>query len=139
MTDEPDERRELPPIVRAPWTDNQLESLKGFQLSPYWHEFTCGRCGSLLYPEFDGWHCSGDDYAQDWAHEFMTNWAWQRTADLLTNLIANVDYCGTCDHPVSYHGNDGCSMPVQQGTYLPITRGATAGVPCGCEDEWVTE
>jgi hypothetical protein len=64
------------PLARAPWTESQLESLRGYQLSSRWHPYTCGRCRSLLYPETDGWHCSGDDYAQDWAHEFTTDWYW---------------------------------------------------------------
>jgi hypothetical protein len=75
---------ERPPLVYAPWTDDQLASLRGFQTCGYWHPFTCGRCGSLLYPETNGWHCAGDDYAQNWAHEFMTDWSWNRRGDPLS-------------------------------------------------------
>lgn len=123
---------ELPPTVRAPWTDDQLESLYGFQRDGRWHEFTCPRCGSTLIPRTNGWICWRDDYTQDWAHEFMTNWRWKA----VSRVMANVDYCSTCDHPVNYHGNNGCSMLVQQGTSLPIMREVTSGVACGCKEEW---
>lgn len=76
------------PLARAPWTDEQVASLVEFQRSGWFHEFTCGVCGSTLQPRADGWHCWRDAYRQDWAHEFMTNWDWQRwRSDLLRGLF----------------------------------------------------
>jgi len=79
VTDEPLYRAPAarPPLVRAPWTDDQVASLVAFQRDARWHEFTCGRCGATLNPRSDGWHCWRDDYRQDWAHEFMTDWSWR--------------------------------------------------------------
>lgn len=69
------------PQVRAPWTEDQMESLKDFQDSPYWHAFTCGKCGAFLKVVTGGFVCPWDDYDQDWAHEFMTDWSWKRTVE----------------------------------------------------------
>lgn len=82
VTDPPvpltDPQCDRPPPIRAPWTPAQVRSLNEFQSCGYWHEFTCGRCRSPLYARTDGWHCNFDDYAQNWAHAFMTDWSWRR-------------------------------------------------------------
>lgn len=68
----------LPPVF-APWTDDQVASLTAFQISPRWHPFTCGRdgCRRPLRPTSNGWICDRCEYAQTWAHEFMTDWSWK--------------------------------------------------------------
>jgi hypothetical protein len=77
----------MPDVVRTPWSEDQLASLRGYQTCGYLHPYTCGRCGSLLYVEADGWRCSGDDYAQDWAHRFSTDWSWRTEVSTLPTLL----------------------------------------------------
>lgn len=70
-----------PPPQRAfaPWTNDEVESLYGFQRCGYWHDFTCPQCGSTLIPRTQGWICWRNHYTQDWAHKFMTDWTWRRS------------------------------------------------------------
>lgn len=68
---------ERPPLVYAPWTDDQLASLICFQHDGRWHEFTCGVCGRPLLATHHGWVCVCGEYTQNWAHEFMTDWSWK--------------------------------------------------------------
>lgn len=75
-----------PPLVAAPWSDDQVASLNAFQRAPNWHEFTCPRCRTALVATLahTGWRCPIDDYTQNWALEFMTNWKWlEVTKDVL--------------------------------------------------------
>lgn len=67
----------LPPVVRSPWTADQVASLDAYQRDGRWHEYTCGDCGRTLVPTAAGWTCTADDYTQRWAHEFTTNWRWR--------------------------------------------------------------
>lgn len=48
--------------------------------------------------------------------------------------LLDAKYCPACQHPWSYHGEDGCSMPVTPGTHLPITRGSDARERCDCRE-----
>lgn len=77
-------------MIKAPWTDEQVDNLNRFQHSGSFHPFTCGLwgmtrklygrenakdCGYLLVATKDGWVCSrpGCPYTQDWAHDGMVN------------------------------------------------------------------
>lgn len=68
-------------MLKAPWTQEQVDALNRFQESGQFHPFTCGsgnRCDDKhldgegrLVATVDGWVCPYCDYKQDWAHEFM--------------------------------------------------------------------
>lgn len=61
----------------APWTDDQVASLNGYQNAGYVHPFTIGN-GHNLIATPAGWvEVEGGPVVQTWAHEFMTNWSWQ--------------------------------------------------------------
>lgn len=64
--------------IHKPFTDDQVDSLNEYQTSDVCHPFTCGgeACRNVLVATNDGWTCPSCDYTQDWAHEFMGNWAW---------------------------------------------------------------
>jgi hypothetical protein len=126
VPDEPPAQR--PPLVYAPWTDDQVASLVGFQRDARWHEFTCGRCRSTLNTRNDGWHCWRDDgYTQNWAHQFMTDWSWQLPSAWSSTHgpVPGVAYCATCEHAVDYHTNVGCTQRVD-------------GARCDCREGWST-
>lgn len=66
--------------IKAPFTPEQVVALTAWQLSGYFHQFTCGdREGhpmlfgdaGVLIPTVRGWICQFCDYTQDWAHIFM--------------------------------------------------------------------
>lgn len=73
--------------VTAPFTDEQVASLKLFQQSGF-HPFTCcstdnegNHCernkqpnSGALIPTNEGWVCPCGKYTQDWAHHFMTDY-----------------------------------------------------------------
>jgi hypothetical protein len=66
---------------RAPWTEEQVESLNEFQESGVFHPFTCGTegCRQDLVAASDGWHCSKCGlHRQDWAHEWMSDDSWRK-------------------------------------------------------------
>lgn len=69
-------------MVKAPWTDEQVESANGYQAEGVFHPFTCGECGNDLKAERDGWRCptEGCTYTQDWAHDFMLDGSWRKAA-----------------------------------------------------------
>lgn len=64
-------------MIRAPWTDAQVELLKQWQEHGMVHPFTCPgerpECKGHreLIPTNDGWVCNCGEYKQDWAHGFM--------------------------------------------------------------------
>lgn len=64
-------------MLKAPWTEDQINSLNAFQVSGCYHPFTCGDCRKDLIAAADGWHCSCG-YSQDWAHKIMADWSWKR-------------------------------------------------------------
>lgn len=98
-------------VCRAPWTDDQVASLQGFQREGYWHQFTCGnklpprpdhpydldprwgrRCGEDLVAEADGWHCPNEaDHLesgrQDWAWRWMADWSWRRITEAMQRRL----------------------------------------------------
>jgi len=54
-------------IVRAPWSDEQVEMLDKRQERQDMHPYTCVNCLHSLEPSRDGWHCEmGCGYKQDW-------------------------------------------------------------------------
>lgn len=62
------------PKINAPWTDEQLESLKKFQACSYVHPFTSEN-GTPLIPIKNGWVETEDgEIVQFWAHSFMCYW-----------------------------------------------------------------
>ncbi len=64
-------------ISHAPWSDEEVESLQGYQECGYYHEFT-GTAGSLI-PTTMGWVEAKDGpIVQTWAHKGMTNGSWKQ-------------------------------------------------------------
>ncbi len=71
--------------MEAPWTDDQVASLNGYQASGVMHPFTGTRGPNgeetVLIATTDGWlEREGGPVVQTWAHPFMTNWDWKRNA-----------------------------------------------------------
>lgn len=73
-------------MSKAPWTNEQVAALNAYQQAGVMHPFTCpnrSEPGHVCDPEWgrgdkgvlratnDGWVCTGCDYTQDWAHDFM--------------------------------------------------------------------
>jgi hypothetical protein len=72
-------------VIQAPWTDEQVAALNGYQQAGVMHPFTCGyrddhyaRDPGILVATPRGWECSwpGCEYTQEWAHEFMFDPHW---------------------------------------------------------------
>lgn len=63
----------------APFTDDQVTSLNGYQQAGLFHPFTCGNDSSheLLVATAAGWQCPSCDYRQNWAHDWMADNGWQ--------------------------------------------------------------
>ena len=79
------ETEELPESVQveAPWTDDQVASLNGWQKCGWVHPFTGTRGPhgeeTVLIATRDGWiEKEGGPVVQTWAHDFMVNWAWKQ-------------------------------------------------------------
>jgi hypothetical protein len=99
--------------VYAPFTDEQVKALNGFQFGPF-HPFTCPRehvtvrrgggvidvgetedrySIAIFGPSIslvalnDGWHCPSCDYTQDWAHGMMADEArWGPLAESILSI-----------------------------------------------------
>jgi hypothetical protein len=76
------------------FTPEEVESLNAYQASGAFHPFTCGGDRTdekhldgegRLVATAEGWVCPYCDYKQDWAHEWMKNWAWKATVAEWTN------------------------------------------------------
>jgi len=68
-------------LVHAPWSDEQVESLNGYQKAGYVHPFTYGDGDAQvdLIATKDGWVAvEGGPVVQTWAHDFMTDGSWKR-------------------------------------------------------------
>ena len=68
--------------IKAPWTEDQVSSLNGWQTCGYVHPFTYGDGDEQidLIATPDGWVAvEGGPVVQDWAHSFMTDWSWKRS------------------------------------------------------------
>lgn len=71
-----------PKQVNAPWTDEQVESLNGYQVSGVMHPFTGTRKPNgdetILIATKDGWiEREGGPVMQTWAHTFMADGSWR--------------------------------------------------------------
>ena len=79
------------------FTPDEVNSLNEYQRAGVMHPFTCGGDRTdekhldgegILVATEDGWNCPYCDYKQDWAHEFIKNWAWKnRSAGLAFELF----------------------------------------------------
>lgn len=73
--------------IEAPWTDDEVASLNGYQQCPLVHPFT-GERGpngeeTILIATAEGWvEREGGPVVQTWAHTFMANWAWKELAPI---------------------------------------------------------
>lgn len=85
-----------PPIVRAPWTESQVENLNIYQNIGIMHPFTCGKRdnlhekGDLLVATTEGWICPSCDYTQDWAHAFMVDDCMKKIRDRQVEAVREV-------------------------------------------------
>lgn len=65
-------------MIKAPWTEDQVEALNKFQTTTRFHPFTCPNHHNNPYGDrnlvatTNGWICKNCNYTQDWAHGFMT-------------------------------------------------------------------
>jgi hypothetical protein len=69
--------------IVAPWTDDQVASLNGWQTCGYVHPFTGEPGPDGQRPDLiatpDGWvEFDGGPVVQTWAHGFMADWSWKR-------------------------------------------------------------
>src|SRR5271157_2144496 len=72
-----DRRVLMASVVTAPWTEDQVKSLEGWQSCGFVHPFTA-EDGTVLIPTVDGWRKTRDgSVVQDWAHDFMADWSWK--------------------------------------------------------------
>lgn len=70
-----------PNLSHAPWTEDEVHSLNGWQLDGKAHPYTC-RCSKSLIATKEGWRCLDcPDYRQDWALKWLTNWEWKKVFD----------------------------------------------------------
>lgn len=64
-------------MIKAPWTQEQVDGLNAYQAAPWVHPFTCGNKHgdhgdeNVLVATPEGWRCLSCDYTQDWAHASM--------------------------------------------------------------------
>lgn len=65
----------------APWTDEEVESIKGFQEAGSFHPFTCPEHTDFeLIPYTEALLCPLTNcmYKQTWVHSFMADGSWSR-------------------------------------------------------------
>ncbi len=65
--------------VMAPFTEDQVASVKEYQASGSFHPFTCPAChGSpVLAIEESRLYCTTCKYEQTWVWDMMANWMWK--------------------------------------------------------------
>jgi hypothetical protein len=67
--------------VDAPFTEEQVKSLNGYQQFGQMHPFTCGNdsCHHVsLVATKDGWDCPQcHKHKQTWCHNFMADGSWK--------------------------------------------------------------
>ena len=63
--------------VKAPWTEDQVNSANEFQKAGIFHPYTCGKCRDDLVATPEGWKCSCGQWHQDWAEPMMLDWSWK--------------------------------------------------------------
>jgi hypothetical protein len=66
------------------FTQDQVDSINGYQVCGMWHPFTCGHNHDgerVLVATLTGMKCPTCDYTQDWAHGFMADWSWKKKVE----------------------------------------------------------
>lgn len=59
-------------MVKAPWSEAQIDALERFQHLDGVHPFTCPEHSNReLVATHRGWICRYCNYTQDWANDFM--------------------------------------------------------------------
>jgi hypothetical protein len=93
-------------FIHAPFTEEQVASLNGYQSCGVMHPFTCGGTrgdkahrayakrhggdeGQLVATK-DGWKCPVCDYCQDWAHAFMGDGSWEKMRKEIDSVLGFV-------------------------------------------------
>ena len=64
-------------LIKAPWTQDQVDSLNAYQKSELHHEYTCDKHHVLVAHE-NGWICPSCTYQQNWCHDWSANWQWKQ-------------------------------------------------------------
>jgi len=73
--------------VDAPFTDDQLASLRDFQSCGVMHAYTCPKCGLELIPTHIGLFCRDHGVVQSWALRFTTDGSWQEQVRQMQEMI----------------------------------------------------
>lgn len=63
-------------MIKAPWTQEQVDALNAWQKLGYVHEFTCPMDhpdDRVLTATPAGWICPSCSYTQNWAHDHMAD------------------------------------------------------------------
>lgn len=60
-------------MIKAPFTQDQVNNINEFQEAGVVHPFTCGNDGAILLAHCAGLECQYCDYTQDWVHEGMAD------------------------------------------------------------------
>jgi hypothetical protein len=64
-------------VLRAPWTDDQVASLREYQRAGTSHPYT-SMFGKDLIPTIEGWREERNgDVVQDWCYEWTADWSWK--------------------------------------------------------------
>lgn len=75
-------------MIKAPFTDDQVESINAYQKAGVMHPFTCGSgCGPDLVASVAALACPACGYRQDWVHGFMADWSWKPEPGSLYDLL----------------------------------------------------
>lgn len=70
----------------APWEDDEVKSINGYQLAGIMHPFTCINRGrddhmdteGIMLAEEEAMYCPFCAFLQTWVHDFMADWSWQK-------------------------------------------------------------
>jgi hypothetical protein len=66
------------PGRNAPWTDEEVANLAGYQGADVFHPMAC-ECGAVLVPHRKGWACEacGEKKKSAWAFEWQLDGTWR--------------------------------------------------------------
>ena len=82
------------PVIFAPFTKDQVESLNAYQISGIFHPFTCGsdkhKHQQDLIALTEGMYCPNCEYFQNWIHDWMADWTWKNCAGFFPSKIESV-------------------------------------------------
>lgn len=75
-------------LIEAPWSEDQVNSLNGWQNNDRVHPFTGTRKPNgeetKLIATKNGWvEFEGGPIVQKWAHHFMADWSWKEPNPIL--------------------------------------------------------